>query len=139
MENNYKWIARLARLAAILCGILCVCSWMISSGMVAKAEDYSKLADGVGTIREYWCDELTTDILVNRGTDIIVEKIIGICQDTEGNGQIVNCSDPQHNYISYKGVEDRYVGAVILTICIYQPCNEFEDDVVQRFDYILGR
>lgn len=135
---NKNWTMRLTSLALILCAILCIFSGITTWASEDK-DSYTDLAEGVGTIREYWCDEITTDILVNRGTDIIVEKIIGICLDKEGNGQIVNCADPKYNYISYKSVEGRYVGAVILTLCIFQPCNEYEDDVVQRFDYILER
>lgn len=120
--------------ALILCITLIICS-----GILTSASEYTDLAEGVGTVREYWCDELTTDILVNRGTDVIIEKIIGICLDSEGNGQIVNPADPEYNYISYKSVKGVYPGDVVLTLCIYQPCNDYEDDVAQRFDYVLGK
>ena len=109
------------------------------SGIASETDSYTDLTNGVGTVREYWCDELTTEILENRGSDILVEKIIGRCLDAEGNGQIINCSDPNYNYISYKNVEGVHTGDVVLTVCIYQPNNSYTDDIVVRFDYIIGK
>lgn len=45
----------------------------------------------------------------------------------------------KYNYISYKGVKGIRKGDVVLTICIYNPGTNYEDDIVERFDYIIDR
>lgn len=109
---------------------------MLWCSVTAKADEYEAAFEGKGTIKEYWTGDLTIEILENRGADIVIEKIIGRCLDEEGNGEILNCSDP-YNYICYASVEDRYVGALILTICIYRPNSNLSDDIEARFDYVL--
>lgn len=110
------------------------------SGFATETEtEYKFGAENLGTVREYWCDELTAEILENRGSDIIIEKIIGLCLDSEGNGRIVNTANPEYDYISYRSVPGVYQGDLVLTICIYQPNNAYVDDVVARFDYVLGK
>ena len=93
----------------------------------------------IGEIREYDCSQLTTEILETRGDDLIIEKIIGVCLDSKGNGQILNSADPNYDYISYRGVPGVHKGDVIMTLCIYNPGNGYVDDVADRFDYIIDR
>lgn len=92
----------------------------------------------IGTVREYWTDELSTEILTSRGDDIIIEKTIGTVINEKLDGRISGVDD-QYNYISYKYVEGAQKGDVILTICIYPPGSDGEDDICQRFDYIIDR
>ena len=92
----------------------------------------------IGIVREYYSEDLTTNILVDRGDDIIIEKIIGRVKNSRKDGYILN-ADPDYNYISYKGVRGAKKGDTILTVCIYAPGNNYEDDICERFDYIIDR
>ena len=92
---------------------------------------------GIGRVREYYCNELTSEILEKRGDDIVIEKIIGVCENRRGDGRILNAADPDYDYISYRSVKDVDPGDVVLTVCIYQPGNRYIDDVVDRFDYVI--
>lgn len=105
-----------------------------------EARDYRAEVErnGVAQVREYYCNELTSDILENRGDDIIIEKIIGVCENRNGDGRILNVADPEYDYISYRGVKDVDPGDVVLTVCIYQPGNRYTDDIADRFDYIIS-
>lgn len=100
---------------------------------------YKKLIkrNKIGKVREYWNEQVTCDLLENRGDDIIIEKIIGECVDSKKNGRIMNPLDPAYDYISYKRVKGVHKGDVILTVCIYTPGNSYTDDVCERFDYII--
>ena len=102
---------------------------------------YQKLVkrEKIGRIREFWNEDLTCEILQNRGDDIIVEKIIGTVVNKRKDGKIMNPLSPDHDYISYRCVNGAKKGDVILTICIYTPGNSYEDDVCERFDYIIDR
>ena len=93
----------------------------------------------IGIVREYWNEDVTCELLENRGNDIVIEKIIGVCIDNKGNGEILNYTDPNYNYISYRGVRGVRKGDTVLTICIYTPGNSYTDDVCDRFDYIIDR
>lgn len=91
----------------------------------------------IGEIREYDCSQLTREILENRDDDIIIERIIGVCLDSKGNGQILNTTDPAYDYISYRGVKEVHKGDIVMTLCIYNPGNSYTDDVADRFDYVI--
>lgn len=90
----------------------------------------------IGVVREYYTEELSYDLLTNRGDDIIIEKTIGIVMDNRKNGKILGAKE--YNYISYRNVKGCRKGDTILTICIYAP-GSGEDDIVERFDYIIDR
>lgn len=92
----------------------------------------------IGSVKEYWCNQLTWEILENRGDDIIIERIIGKCIDRKGNGVILNPADPDYNYISYRCAKGVRKGDTVMTICIYTP-NGAADDICERFDYIIDR
>lgn len=101
---------------------------------------YKKLVrkERIGIIREYNAEDLTGNILRSRNGDIIIEKMIGTVTNRKGDGRLMGVSS-KYNYISYKGVKGIHKGDVILTICIYNPSNNFEDDIIERFDYIIDR
>jgi hypothetical protein len=92
---------------------------------------------GIGRVREYYSNELTADILETRGDDIVIEKIIGVCENRKGDGRILNSADTDYDYISYRSVKGVKPGDVVLTICIYEPGNGYTDDVADRFDYVI--
>jgi len=100
---------------------------------------YKKLVkkQKIGVVREYYTDKLTGDILRNRGDDIIVERIIGKVIDNKGNGKVLGVED--YDYISYNGVNGICKGDIVMTVCIYAPNSDGEDDIIERFDYIIDR
>lgn len=82
--------------------------------------------------------ELTHEMLRNRNGNIIIEECIGIVTSEKGDGEILNCLNPKQNYISYKCVENANVGDTILTYFIFNPETDYIDDILYRFDYIIG-
>lgn len=101
---------------------------------------YKKLIkrQGIGRVREYWSEDLDWRILTERGDDIIIEKIVGTVTNARKDGKVMG-ADPEHDYICYRRVKGARKGDTILTICIYTPGNDYEDDICERFDYIIDR
>lgn len=90
-------------------------------------------------------DDLTAEILHNRvGCGyVVVEKVIGICTNGKGDGKILNTK--KSSYINYHRTHDFctgkriHKGDVVLTYLIYNPNNNYIDDVIERFDYIINQ
>ena len=82
-------------------------------------------------------DELTDAFVVSyEDTDVVVEKIIGVCVDEARNGEILNTADKNHNYIHYGN--NIGVGDIVLSYCIYDVASSTEEDVIiDRYDYII--
>ena len=101
---------------------------------------YNEMSENLNIIQVYDIDDLNSDILTNRSENgtIIIEKIIGQVVNANGDGVILNTTD-NHNYISYKNVHDVKPGDIVLTYCIYNPDTDGEDDIMDRFDYIIDR
>lgn len=78
----------------------------------------------------YAPDELTEQTIAER-TGTIVEKIIGVCIDEDGNGEILNTCT-RYDYITYRAYPEIEVGDIVLTYCVYEG-----EDVVWREDYVL--
>ena len=93
------------------------------------------------TYEIYDIDDLTSEILCNRaGTNVlVVGRVIG--RVTDGyHGQIINIGEGVYNYISYKWSDlDITEGTIILSYMIYNPNNNYEDDIINRYDYVLDR
>ena len=87
--------------------------------------------------------DMTQDILENRKGNgvLIIERVIGIVDDDkEGDGIILNTSDKDHNYISYRNVNfETRNGTIILSYFVYNPNTNYVDDVVRRYDFVLDR
>ena len=99
---------------------------------------YNQIADDLEIVQIYDVDDLDYETLTNRNGNIIIEKIIGIVLDEAGNGEILN-TNTGYNYINYKNVKDAQVGDVVLTYCIFNPDTNYEDDIIDRMDYIIDR
>lgn len=94
------------------------------------------VALAAGNTRIYEADELTVDMLCEcRG--IVIEHIVGVVANEEMDGMIANYADPEYYYISYEGV-DAEAGDWIDTYCVYNPMNQYEDDVILRLDFVRG-
>lgn len=93
----------------------------------------------ISFINVYEPDELTEEILSNRNGEILIEKTIGIVEDDELNGRILNTEDKEYDYISYDSVKDVQAGDVVMTYFVYNPDSNYSDDILERHDYIIDR
>ena len=84
--------------------------------------------------------DLSLEDLRNRNGKIIIEKLLGKVINETGDGKILNPNDKDHDYISYNShMEDFEVGDIIVSYCIYNPDTAYDDDIIERFDYIVDR
>jgi hypothetical protein len=87
---------------------------------------------------------LTAEMLTNR-TNLqrtIVERVIGIVtnEEREGDGRVLNQDNEHYYYISYSGCDFEYTtGTIIVTYLMYNPNTNYEDDIIERYDYILDK
>lgn len=116
-----------------------VCGLLVTSAVngITPVRFYKNLIrrEHIGTIREYWTEDLSAKVLRNRKDKIIIEKCIGTVVNNRKDGRILNARDEKFNYISYKGVEC-HKGDTILTVFIYSPGNDV-DEIATRIDYII--
>ena len=80
-------------------------------------------------------ENLTIEDLQNRNGKLIIERVVGVVVDDDGNGYPIYDSN---YYICYKSVEGASKGDVICTYLVYNPFNNYEDDIIFRFDYIMS-
>lgn len=80
-------------------------------------------------------NDLTIEELQSRNGKLIIEVVIGQVDNfVTGAGHVLD--NPEY-YISYKGVEGISNGNIICTYFIYNPENNYEDDIMYRYDYII--
>lgn len=65
-----------------------------------------------------------------------IERIIGKVTDNEKNGKILNPPEDGGYYISYASVKGARKGDLIITYCVYNPYSNYDDDVIERWDFI---
>lgn len=83
--------------------------------------------------------QLTEDMLLNRNGKLIISKCVGKVVSEDKDGCIINkAADKNYDYISYKCVEDCKIDDIIVTYLIYNPDNNYTDDIISRFDYIVS-
>lgn len=88
----------------------------------------------------YDSSELTGDMLENRNGSVIIERCIGIVGNKDtGDGRLLNYPDPDYYYISYRSVDDVRDGTIVLSYMVYNPDNNYIDDIMERYDFILSR
>lgn len=89
----------------------------------------------------YNSSDLTAEILESRKGIIIVERCFGFVTNKEtGDGKILNAADKNYDYISYRSVTEKYCdGTVFLSYMIYNPENNYVDDITERYDFVLSR
>lgn len=118
-----------------------------SSGQIAEAKtsnlsDYRKQAKQIE--QQYSLDvidtsKLTLSEITHRKGIIIVERVIGEVVTDDKDGKMLNqVGNTEYDYISYKGVDCKK-GDVIVTYLLYNPENNYCDDVVARWDYVLEK
>lgn len=106
---------------------------MISDALY-NLESYRKMSDKLNAVEIYDSEDLTYDILTNRNGKTIVEKTYGVVLDEEGNGMQLNPSVAGQDYIKY---HDLPVGSVVLSVFVYNPETNVEDDIISRSDFVL--
>lgn len=90
----------------------------------------------------YDASELSAEILENRNGMVIVERCIGfVTNKTTGDGKVLNPYNKDADYIAYRSVTDQkyYDGTVFISYMIYNPENNYIDDITERYDFVLCR
>lgn len=84
------------------------------------------------------CNDLTEEMLTTRTERNImyIERIIGKVTDNEKNGIVLNPPEDGGYYISYASVKGARKGDTIVTYCVYNPFSNYDDDVIERWDFI---
>ena len=86
------------------------------------------------------CDKLTEKMLTHRSSKkrhiMYIERIVGRVTDNNKNGKVLNPPKDGGYYISYKSVENARKGDLVITYCVYNPFSNYDDDVIERWDFI---
>ena len=106
---------------------------------------YDNMIKDIDTLTIYDTDDLTPEIMADRGGKVVVEKIIGKVTNDNLDGEILNCNAENGgytnkdggNYINYERVDGAKKGDKILTYYIYNPFTNEQDDVLTRLDFII--
>lgn len=105
-----------------------------------QARTFSDVAKNAPITRVIDCDKLTEKMLTHRSNKkhhiMYIERIIGKVTDNEKNGTVFNPPVDGGYYISYASVEDAEIGDTIITYCVYNPYTNWDDDVIERWDFI---
>lgn len=103
-----------------------------------QATECSEAVKAAPTVEVIDCNDLTLEMLTSRKEHNImyIERIIGKVTDNKKNGKILNPPVNGGYYISYDRVEDARKGDLIITYCVYNPYTNWEDDVIERWDFI---
>lgn len=103
-----------------------------------NATEYMEAVKAAPMVKVIDCNDLTEEMLTTRKEKNImyIERIIGKVTDNEKNGTVLNPPVDGGYYISYASVEDAEIGDVIITYCVYNPYSNYDDDVIERWDFI---
>ena len=102
-------------------------------------EEFSK---GNDSYTLYDASVLDADILESRKGTVIVERCIGLVTETDNemHGIILNANDENYNYIGYSNcTENLCEGTMVLTYFVYNANNNYVDDIVERYDFVICR
>ena len=75
----------------------------------------------------------TYEELTNRNGRIYIEVVNGVVLDEEGNGKQLNALPDTGDYIAYN--EKYKAGDKVISLFIYNPLTNAEDDIILRLDY----
>lgn len=84
------------------------------------------------------CNDLTEEMLTTRADHNVmyIECIVGRVTDNKKNGKVLNPPKDGGYYISYASVKGARKGDIIVTYCVYNPYTNYDDDVIERWDFI---
>lgn len=103
-----------------------------------NATEYTEEVKAAPIVQVVDCNDLTEEMLTTRAERNVmyIERIIGKVTDNEKNGTVLNPPVDGGYYISYASVADAEIGDVIITYCVYNPFSNYDDDVIERWDFI---
>ena len=117
----------------------------VSCGFAGRVERYDGIISEVADARTdfdsymiYDASELTPDILDDRvdTNTVVIERCIGVVTDKEtGAGIILNYSGGY--YISYRNTPNIQKGSIVVSYMVYNPNNNFVDDIIERYDFVI--
>ena len=98
---------------------------------------------GYSNFHIYDSRNVTGEMLTSRteSDKIIVERVIAIItnKEREGDAKVLN-TNGNYTYISYYGTDlDYTTGTIMITYLMYNPETDYEDDIIERYDYVLDR
>ena len=101
---------------------------------------YTDVAKNAPITRVIDCDKLTEKMLTHRSSKkrhiMYIERIVGRVTDNNKNGKVLNPPKDGGYYISYKSVKGARKGDLVITYCVYNPFSNYDDDVIERWDFI---
>ena len=101
---------------------------------------YTDVAKNAPITRVIDCEKLTEKMLTHRSSKkrhiMYIERIVGRVTDNNKNGKVLNPPKDGGYYISYRSVKNARKGDVIVTYCVYNPYTKWDDDVIERWDFI---
>lgn len=103
-----------------------------------QATECSEAVKAAPMVKVIDCNDLTEEMLTTRADHNImyIERIIGRVTDNEKNGTVLNPPKDGGYYISYASVKNARKGDIIVTYCVYNPYTNWDDDVIERWDFI---
>lgn len=105
-----------------------------------QARTYTDVVKNAHITKVIDCDKLTEKMLTHRSNKkhhiMYIERIYGIVTDNKKNGKVLNPPVNGGYYISYKSVKGARKGDLIVTYCVYNPYTNWDDDVIERWDFI---
>ena len=105
-----------------------------------QARTYTDVTKNTPITKVIDCDKLTEKMLTHRSDKkhhiMYIERIIGKVTDNKKNGKVLNPPKDGGYYISYASVKGARKGDVIITYCVYNPYTNWDDDVIERWDFI---
>lgn len=103
-----------------------------------NATEYTEAIKVAPVIKVIDCNKLTEEMLTTRTEHNVmyIERIIGKVTDNEKNGTVLNPPVDGGYYISYASVKGARKGDLIVTYCVYNPYSNYDDDVIERWDFI---
>lgn len=103
-----------------------------------NATEYTEAVKAAPITKVIDCNDLTEEMLTTRAEHNVmyIERIIGKVTDNEKNGTVLNPPEDGGYYISYASVKGARKGDLIITYCVYNPYSNYDDDVIERWDFI---
>lgn len=103
-----------------------------------QATECSEAVKAAPMVKVIDCNDLTEKMLITRADHNVmyIERIIGKVTDNEKNGTVLNPPEDGGYYISYASVKEARKGDLVITYCVYNPYTNWDDDVIERWDFI---
>ena len=103
-----------------------------------QATECSEAVKAAPMVKVIDCNDLTEEMLTTRADHNImyIERIIGKVTDNAKNGKVLNPPVDGGYYISYANVKNARKGDLIITYCVYNPYTNWDDDIIERWDFI---